>query len=85
MLHNDAVRAWKDRKYRLSLTEAERMQLPAHPAGAVELTNADLGVVSGSATIPLSQFCTLEFCTIYCPTALGCTGRLCISIKVPPC
>jgi mersacidin/lichenicidin family type 2 lantibiotic len=80
MSRKDIVRAWKDKKYRLSLSEAELAQLPPHPAGAVELTNADLGVVSGSAQILVSQLCT-----IFCPSNFGCTGRLCISAVLPPC
>jgi len=84
MSHKDVVRAWKDKKYRLSLSEAERAQLPPHPAGAVELTNADLGVVSGSA---LSQFCTFQLCSVFCPTnGPGClTISRCLSIIVRPC
>jgi len=47
MSHKDVVRAWKDKKYRLSLSEAERAQLPTNPAGSVELTENDLGKVAG--------------------------------------
>jgi mersacidin/lichenicidin family type 2 lantibiotic len=47
MSRKDVVRAWKDKKYRLSLSEAERAQLPTNPAGTVELTDADLGKVGG--------------------------------------
>jgi mersacidin/lichenicidin family type 2 lantibiotic len=36
------IRAWKDEEYRLSLDE-----MPAHPAGLVELTDADLEQVAG--------------------------------------
>ena len=43
----DIIRAWKDEEYRLSLDETERTLLPAHPAGLVELTDADLGLVAG--------------------------------------
>ena len=38
----DIIRAWKDEEYRLSLDE-----MPAHPAGLVELTDADLEQVAG--------------------------------------
>jgi mersacidin/lichenicidin family type 2 lantibiotic len=41
------IRAWKDEAYRLSLTDAQRAQLPAHPAGLIELTEAELGAVAG--------------------------------------
>jgi mersacidin/lichenicidin family type 2 lantibiotic len=47
MSKQSIIRAWKDEEYRLSLTEAERALLPAHPAGAVELTAAELGAVQG--------------------------------------
>jgi mersacidin/lichenicidin family type 2 lantibiotic len=47
MSHVDIIRAWKDAEYRLSLTEEQRAQLPAHPAGIIELTDADLGAVAG--------------------------------------
>ena len=43
----DIIRAWKDEEYRLSLDETERTLLPAHPAGLVELTDADLDLVAG--------------------------------------
>jgi mersacidin/lichenicidin family type 2 lantibiotic len=38
----DIIRAWKDEDYRLSLSEAERALLPAHPAGLIELTDVEL-------------------------------------------
>ena len=47
MAHVDIIRAWKDEEYRLSLSAAERTQLPAHPAGFIALTDADLEVVAG--------------------------------------
>jgi mersacidin/lichenicidin family type 2 lantibiotic len=43
----DIIRAWKDPEYRLSLSEAERALLPAHPAGLIELTDLELGAVIG--------------------------------------
>lgn len=47
MKHVDVIRAWKDPEYRLSLSEAERVLLPAHPAGLMELTDAQLDAVGG--------------------------------------
>ncbi|HEX6292733.1 MAG TPA: mersacidin/lichenicidin family type 2 lantibiotic [Herpetosiphonaceae bacterium] len=41
------IRAWKDEEYRASLSETERVALPEHPAGLVELADEDLGVVAG--------------------------------------
>jgi mersacidin/lichenicidin family type 2 lantibiotic len=48
----DIIRAWKDPEYRLSLTQTERAQLPAHPAGLIDLTDAELGVSGGSGCLP---------------------------------
>ena len=45
----DVIRAWKDEEYRLSLSDAERAQLPAHPAGLVELQDAELDQAAGGA------------------------------------
>jgi mersacidin/lichenicidin family type 2 lantibiotic len=47
MKTKNVIRAWKDVGYRQHLSEADRAKLPAHPAGMIELTDADLGVVSG--------------------------------------
>ena len=44
----DIIRAWRDSDYRLSLTKAEREQLPEHPAGLVELDDVDLAGVSAA-------------------------------------
>lgn len=38
----DIIRAWKDEEYRQSLSESERALLPPHPAGVIELSDADL-------------------------------------------
>jgi mersacidin/lichenicidin family type 2 lantibiotic len=50
MSHLDIIRAWKDEEYRLSLSDAERTQLPDNPAGLIELTDAQLGAVAGGHT-----------------------------------
>jgi mersacidin/lichenicidin family type 2 lantibiotic len=49
MSHLDIIRAWKDEEYRLSLSDAERAQLPANPGGLIELTDVELGAVAGAA------------------------------------
>jgi mersacidin/lichenicidin family type 2 lantibiotic len=43
----DIIRAWKDEDYRLSLSDEQRALLPAHPAGLLELTDAELDAVAG--------------------------------------
>jgi mersacidin/lichenicidin family type 2 lantibiotic len=47
MKNGDVIRAWKDPEYRLGLSEAERALLPAHPAGLITLTDAELDSVGG--------------------------------------
>jgi mersacidin/lichenicidin family type 2 lantibiotic len=42
----DVTRAWKDETYCESLSEEQRITLPAHPAG-VEMTEAELEAVFG--------------------------------------
>ena len=44
------IRAWKDETYRNSLSAEQRAALPANPAGAIELTEAELDVVAGGGT-----------------------------------
>ncbi len=43
----DIIRAWKDEEYRNSLTPEQLAQIPANPAGDVELDEAELDDVSG--------------------------------------
>jgi len=64
MSSQNIVRAWKDAAYRNSLTEAERAALPPNPAGAVELSDADLGCVAGGVinTKWCSLICSLAYC-----------------------
>src|SRR5262245_30801785 len=50
MTQKKTIRAWKDPEYRMTLSIAERAALPANPAGAIELTDADLERASGGAT-----------------------------------
>jgi mersacidin/lichenicidin family type 2 lantibiotic len=64
--HN-IVRAWKDQEYRLGLSESERALLPEHPAGMVELTDAELEAAAGGVTYFCSVFCTQH--------PIGCGGQ----------
>jgi mersacidin/lichenicidin family type 2 lantibiotic len=43
----DVVRAWKDPEYRKTLTPEELASLPENPAGASEVSDEDVGSVSG--------------------------------------
>ena len=44
---HDIIRAWKDKNFRDSLTEEQRAQLPANPAGLVEIDDEQLVQVTG--------------------------------------
>jgi mersacidin/lichenicidin family type 2 lantibiotic len=68
MSNKNAIRAWKDEDFRLSLNETELAQLPANPAGPVELTNEQLGMVAGGVTIRMFTIC----CSLGCKTHVGC-------------
>ena len=44
----DIIRAWKDEAYRRSLSQEQQAQLPANPAGELELSDAELQSVHGA-------------------------------------
>jgi mersacidin/lichenicidin family type 2 lantibiotic len=52
MKKEHVARAWRDPEYRASLSEAERAQLPAHPAAPIELDDAELGRLAAAAIVP---------------------------------
>jgi mersacidin/lichenicidin family type 2 lantibiotic len=41
MLPIDVIRAWKDEDYRRGLSAEQLAQLPAHPAGGIEVHQSD--------------------------------------------
>lgn len=53
----DIIRAWKDEDYRRNLSAAERAALPANPAGAVELTEAEAAAVEGKLAAGCCSTC----------------------------
>lgn len=63
MSSKNIVRAWKDAAYRSTLSETELAALPANPAGAIELSDADLGRVSGGYLL-ITAYCT-RLCTVF--------------------
>jgi mersacidin/lichenicidin family type 2 lantibiotic len=70
MSHENIIRAWKDENFRNSLSENERQFLPKHPAGILELTDADLvGVGGGKGGSP----------TVYIPCSVMITCNGCVS------
>lgn len=69
MCKSDVVRAWKDEDYRMSLSEAERRMLPANPAGLIEISDSELGAVSGGEDRP-AVFSWPAICSCFgnCPS-----------------
>jgi mersacidin/lichenicidin family type 2 lantibiotic len=80
MTQKDIIRAWKDPAYRETLTSEQRAQLPAHPAGLVELSDSELGEASGglswwttiisTVTESLKQFTASDCCDFF-PKTVG--------------
>jgi mersacidin/lichenicidin family type 2 lantibiotic len=62
----DVVRAWKDEQYRSSLTAEENAMLPANPAGAIELSDAEVSFIAGGVvkSPPVPQKTTVWACTL---------------------
>jgi mersacidin/lichenicidin family type 2 lantibiotic len=76
MSRNTIIRAWKDAAFRQSLSLEERASLPEHPAGRIELSAEDLGVVVGGLWPPSIFGCSFGG---VCNTGLswpGCEGHL---------
>jgi mersacidin/lichenicidin family type 2 lantibiotic len=71
--HN-VIRAWKDPKFRNSLSEAERAALPPNPAGAIEISDADLDKVAGGLNTT-SWFCHLVTVTSTYTHTASCTAK----------
>jgi mersacidin/lichenicidin family type 2 lantibiotic len=69
MSTKNIIRAWKDPVYRSSLSDAERAALPAHPAGAIELSDAELAYVAGGKPRLTLDICTkaTDYCSMRQP------------------
>ncbi len=82
----DVARAWKDPVYRDSLTASERAQLPPHPAGMIELSQEELGLVAGGdggASLPTIVMSNGGSGGTQC-TAHGCPKRFDPTIFINP-
>ena len=51
MTPDQIVRAWKDADYGAALSTDELSMVPAHPIGAIELTDDALGLAAGGAMV----------------------------------
>jgi mersacidin/lichenicidin family type 2 lantibiotic len=84
MSNRHVIRAWKDRAYRNTLSQAELTNLPPNPAGAIEVSDEDLGkIAAGASSTVCSIFCTnlecptVNFCSWDCPSAFNCPTDWC--------
>ena len=69
MSNIDIIRAWKDEDYRNSLSEEQKAQLPDNPAGAINLTDEQMGTITGGGmTSNLFQFTCNPDCRILDPS-----------------
>ncbi len=59
----DLGRAFRDEDYYLSLSEAERASLPAHPAALIEVSEDELRAVAGATT----EACSVSGLCSPCP------------------
>ena len=57
MSKENIIRAWKDPKYRKSLSASELSNVPANPAGVMVLGAEDLEQVSGGFTSFIGKKC----------------------------
>jgi mersacidin/lichenicidin family type 2 lantibiotic len=54
---HEIIRAWKDKNFREGLSDEQRAQLPANPAGLVEIDDEQLVQVAGGARTTGSAIC----------------------------
>jgi mersacidin/lichenicidin family type 2 lantibiotic len=74
----DIVRAWKDEEYRNSLSSEEQAMLPANPAGALELNDAELEGVHGAKGcnyVNSNALACVQSVLVYCFTINGNCGN----------
>lgn len=75
MKKSEIVRAWRDPEHFESLSEAERAQVPAHPAGPMEVEDEVLRSIAGGCgpTDPcVTENTTVEGSTAYCTPCPPC-------------
>jgi mersacidin/lichenicidin family type 2 lantibiotic len=71
MKSDEIIRAWKDEQYRLDL--GGRADVPANPAGGIELTDEDLGAVGGGT---ISANCTSVIISIGISNLIHCADSI---------
>jgi len=74
--NDDIIRAWKDEEFRRSLTAEQAAQLPDHPSGDIEMSDAGLDearAAGGQRTF--SNGCNRTCWGHCCLPYTGCGGR----------
>jgi len=79
MSDETVIRAWKDASFRERLSDAERALLPAHPAGLIELDDAQLEAAAGARPADGGQHteggtCTIGTYVCCCDSIVSCAG-----------
>ncbi len=70
MSKNDVIRAWKDPKYRKTLSAVDQASMPVNPVGALELTDEELdGVAGGLPKYTVGTNCFSVRASCDCSTA----------------
>lgn len=59
----DVIRAWRDPEYRSTLSSEQLAELPAHPAGLIELSDAELARASGLESLDTVAITVNSPCT----------------------
>jgi mersacidin/lichenicidin family type 2 lantibiotic len=75
MKKEQIIRAWRDPEYRASLSEAERAQLPAHPAALIELGDAELGRLAAATVVAIPPQTNTSGTAVY---SYGCSCICCV-------
>ena len=87
MSRTNVIRAWKDPAYRNSLSTAEQADLPVNPAGAIEISDSELGKTAGGRK-PLRTEAgpcpTQAGCSVNCSYAPACPTQFieCLSLTI---
>jgi len=80
------VRAWKDQEYRLTLTAEQLSQIPASPAGAIDLSDTELDYVAGATTeYNFTTGCCVGLTTNTCTCTWGPSCTVTITCSIGAC
>jgi len=66
MSNIDIQRAWRDGEYYLSLSDEQRAMIPNSPAGAIEISKEEVGLVGTSCTSTHYSWCYNSACATSC-------------------